>query len=112
MKERLHILNGLEEDKTAKTKSRINSSNELCGACRHKPDFHRYQIFQPVSTDEELFRNSEKSNLETVTQSPMSSENQETDPKLLGYNLNSSKNNDLWLVDRARESNGSRVMDL
>ena len=71
MKERLHILNGLEKDKTAKKKLLINSSNELYGACRHKPDFHRYQICQPVSTDEELFRNSEKSNLETVTQSPM-----------------------------------------
>ena len=112
MKERLHILNGLEKDKTAKKKLLINSSNELYGACRHKPDFHRYQICQPVSTDEELLSNSEKSNSETDTQSPMSLKDHETDPNLFGDNSQPSPNNDLSLVDRARESNGYRVMDL
>ena len=112
MKERLHILNGLEKDKTAKKKLLINSSNELYSACRHKPDFHRYQICQPVSTDEELLSNSEKSNSETDTQSPMSLTDHETDQNLFGDNSQPSPNNDLSLVDRARESNGYRVMDL
>ena len=38
MKERLMILTQTKKDPTKV----INSSNELYGACRHKPRFHRY----------------------------------------------------------------------
>ena len=32
----------------------INSNNEIYGACRHKPKFHRYALLQKASTDEGL----------------------------------------------------------
>ena len=49
MKERLLILNALG-DKMDK-KRLINSNNELYGACRHKPKFHRYTTYNS-SADE------------------------------------------------------------
>ena len=32
----------------------INTCNEIYGACRHKPTFHRYAKQQPACTDESL----------------------------------------------------------
>jgi hypothetical protein len=48
-KERLAILKLCR-----KTKRAINVCNEIYGACRHKPRFHRFdnQLTSPVSTDE------------------------------------------------------------
>ena len=42
MKERLYIHKAMQKDKVNNTHLLINSSNELYGACRHKPKFHRY----------------------------------------------------------------------
>ena len=50
-KERLAILKLCR-----KTKKAINVCNEIYGACRHKPRFHRFdnQLTSPVSTDESV----------------------------------------------------------
>ena len=47
-RERLEILKQARSDPT----KLINSCNEICGACRHKPRFHRYPNTDPKSTDE------------------------------------------------------------
>jgi hypothetical protein len=47
MRERIEILKHSRENPN----SLINSCNEIYGACRHKPQFHRYKN-QPPSTDE------------------------------------------------------------
>ena len=49
MKERLEILKSLKNQ----PKRLINSSNELYGACRHRPVFHRYTNYKS-SADEGL----------------------------------------------------------
>ena len=54
MNERLEILKAKGMDKFLKNKKMINSSNEIYGACRHKPKFHRYALSTPSSTDEGL----------------------------------------------------------
>ena len=52
-----------EEEKKEKLKSKlnllINSSNEIYGACRHKPKFHRFIKLNNLSADEGV--NPEKS---------------------------------------------------
>ena len=48
MKERLHILKALgDKDETRL----INSNNELYGACRHKPKFHRFTHYTSSTDD-------------------------------------------------------------
>ena len=54
MNERLQILKAQKSEKFSKTKKLINSSRELCGACRHKSKFRRYRFRDPPSTDEGL----------------------------------------------------------
>ena len=54
MSERLEILKARRLDKILNTKKMINSSNEIYGACRHKPKFHRFTCSQTSSTDEGL----------------------------------------------------------
>ena len=54
MNERLQILKAQKSEKSTKTKKLINSSSELCGACRHKSKFHRYRFCDSPSTDEGL----------------------------------------------------------
>ena len=54
MKERLKIMEALKLDKKMNSKNLINSNNEIYGACRHKPRFHRYALLQKASTDEGL----------------------------------------------------------
>ena len=51
MKERLEILKALGDNSE---KRLINSNNELYGACRHKPKFHRYTTTTNSSTDDGL----------------------------------------------------------
>ena len=99
MQERLQILQGLENDRKAKTNSLSNASSELYGACRQKPKFHRFQICMPVSSDEGSLENPEKSNSKTVTRSPMSLGSPETELYPLGGNPNPSENNGLPLKD-------------
>ena len=41
-KERLEICKAMKMDKKNNSKNLINSVNELCGGCRHKPKFHRH----------------------------------------------------------------------
>ena len=65
MKERLLILKALG-DKMDK-KRLINSNNELYGACRHKPKFHRYTTYNS-SADEGQF-SPERDTSSTVTPS-------------------------------------------
>ena len=113
MKERIHILQGLESDRKAKTNTLINASSELYGSCRHKPKFHRYQICLPIiSTDEGSLRSPEKSNSETEIISPMSCGGSETDIHQLREDPNPSGTNGMSLLDKDREGNGYRVMDV
>ena len=51
MKERLHILKALGDKEETRL---INSNNELYGACRHKPKFHRYTCYNPSTDDGQL----------------------------------------------------------
>ena len=51
-RERLEIYKAMKNDKENNTNFLINSSNELYGACRHNPRFHRYCSIVPQSTDE------------------------------------------------------------
>ena len=95
MQERHQILQGLEKIRKAKTNFLINASRKLYGACRHKPKFHRYQIFLPVNTDEVSLENPEKSNSKTVTRSPMYLASTETELHPIGGNLNPSENDGL-----------------
>ena len=60
MHERFQILNARKNDELQKTNSLMNDSNEIYGACRHNPNFHRYSLRQTSSTDEE-HQSSEKS---------------------------------------------------
>ena len=46
MRERMELLKAKNLDKMSKIKNLINSSTEVYGACRHKPKFHRFAIFQ------------------------------------------------------------------
>ena len=39
-KERLEIHKAMKTDKKNDSKNLVNSVNELCGGCRHKPEFH------------------------------------------------------------------------
>ena len=113
MKERIHILQGLESDRNAKTNTLINASSELYGSCRHKPKFHRYQICLPIiSTDEGSLRSPKKSNSETAIISPMSCGGSETDIHQLREDPNPSGTNGMSLLDKDREGNGYRVMDV
>ena len=66
MNERLQILKAQKSEKFSKTKKLINSSRELCGACRHKSKFHRYRFRDPPSTDEGL-SSPEKSDVSTAS---------------------------------------------
>ena len=50
MQERLFIYKALRDEK--KKKLVINSANEMFGACRHKPNFHRFNMLQNPSADE------------------------------------------------------------
>ena len=52
MRERLEIYKALEKDKKNGTCNVINSRNELYGACRHIPRFHRYKNINDFSADE------------------------------------------------------------
>ena len=54
MSERLEILKAKRLDKILNSNKMINSSNEIYGACRHKPKFHRFSCSQTSSTDEGL----------------------------------------------------------
>ena len=65
MKERLLILNALG-DKMDK-KRLINSNNELYGACRHKPKFHRYTTYNSSADEGQL--SPERDTNSTVTPS-------------------------------------------
>ena len=51
MKERIFILGEMRKCKESGKKHLINSASELYGACRHKPNFHRYSVTK-TSTDE------------------------------------------------------------
>jgi hypothetical protein len=48
--ERLEILKAVHKN----PKASINAKNEIYGACRHKPRFHRYLKQSTVSTDESI----------------------------------------------------------
>lgn len=51
MKEKLEIIKANNVDKNLKLRKLVNSSNEIYGACRHWPKFHRFAISQTSSTD-------------------------------------------------------------
>ena len=53
-KERIEICKAMKKDKEDKTNFLINSLNEVCGACRHNPKFHRYCTITPKSADEAI----------------------------------------------------------
>ena len=78
MRERLSIIKALKRDKNLKTKDVINSNNEIYGACRHKPKFHRYARLQTASTDEGL-KSPERSDKEILFSSPNYSYSPESD---------------------------------
>ena len=50
MQERLFIYKALRNEKQKHLV--INSANELFGACRHKPNFHRFNMLQNPSADD------------------------------------------------------------
>ena len=78
MKERLSIIKALKVDKNLNTRNVINSNNEIYGACRHKPKFHRYACLQITSTDEGL-KSPERSDEEKLLGSPNCSYSPESD---------------------------------
>ena len=92
MKERLLILKALG-DKMDK-KRLINSNNELYGACRHKPKFHRYTTYNS-SADEGQF-SPERDTVSTVV-SPLYSGN-------FNGNLNICTNIDTIIFDSNSQS--------
>ena len=64
MKERLYILRSIKKN----PKKTINACNEIYGACRHNPKFHRFDTKVNASTDE-----SDKDERVTANPSPTSS---------------------------------------
>ena len=44
----------MKKDKEDNTNFLINSLNEVYGACRHNPKFHRYCTIIPKSADEAI----------------------------------------------------------
>ena len=51
-RERLEIYQAMKKEKENNTNLLINSLNELYGACRHNPRFHRYCTIIPQSADD------------------------------------------------------------
>ena len=61
----LQIIKAQKSEKISKTNRLIDSSRELCGACRHKWRFHRYRFHNLPYTDEVLL-SPEKSDVSTT----------------------------------------------
>ena len=55
-RERLEIYKSMKNDKENNTNFLINSLNELYGACRHNPKFHRYCPIIPKSADDAILQ--------------------------------------------------------
>ena len=51
-RERIEIHKAMKNDKENDTNFLINSLNEVHGACRHNPKFHRYCSIAPKSVDD------------------------------------------------------------
>ena len=53
-KESLEIYKAMKSDKKNDSQSLIDSMNELCGGCRHKPKFHGHRNICPERADEAM----------------------------------------------------------
>ena len=111
MKERLEIFKALKEK--GNSKKVINSNNELYGACRHKPRFHRYLNYNSSTDDGRT--SPERVNESAVTNPPPTAS---TDPnfKLCTYISTSTDNtqnlNSPVLLQEEVGINGKFVMDV
>ena len=55
-RERIEIYKAMKRDKENNTNFLINSLNEVYGACRHNPKFHRYCSIIPKSADDVILQ--------------------------------------------------------
>ena len=53
-RERVEIHKAMKLNKKNKTNFLVNSSNELCGGCRHNPRCHRFCAVCPQNADEAI----------------------------------------------------------
>ena len=111
MKERLEIFKALKEK--GNSKKVINSNNELYGACRHKPRFHRYLNYNSSTDDGRTIP--ERVN-ESVVTNPLPTASTGTNFKLCTYistSIDSMKKlNSSVLLQEDVEISGNFVMDV